>query len=136
MTDNGSFHTKYRVLYGDVDAMGVMYHGNYFRLFERGRAEYIRERGLTYKDIEDRGVFLPVSQAQAHYLQPARYDDLVLIECRPGQIKRASLRFDYRIFRDRNKTELLVEGHTLHACTNTDGKVIRLPEFLLSICRE
>jgi YbgC/YbaW family acyl-CoA thioester hydrolase len=91
--------TEYRVIYGDVDQMGVVYYGNYFKFFERGRAELVRGRGLTYREIEEGRVALPVTEAYCHYHRPARYDDLLLIETRIGQIRRASLRFDYRIFR-------------------------------------
>ena len=48
--------TEYRVIYGDVDQMGVVYYGNYFRLFEQGRTELLRQRGLTYKRIEELGL--------------------------------------------------------------------------------
>lgn len=119
--------TRYRILYGDTDAMDVVYYGNYFRLFERGRAEFIRDRGLTYKEIESKGVMLPVVQAYAHYFGSAQYDDLVLIETRLTQIRQASVRFDYDIFRDESREDRLVEGYTVHACVSPDKKVIRVP---------
>ena len=122
--------TTYRVLYGDVDQMGVLYYGNYFRLFERGRSEFIRDRGFPYREMEARGATLPVTEAHAHYLRSFRYDDLVLIETRIGQLRRASIRFDYRLFLDDRPEEVLAEGYTLHACVSTEGKIIRLPEYI------
>ncbi len=60
MSENKPVHqTRYRVIYGDVDQMGVVYYGNYLRLFEWGRTEMIRDRGLAYKEIEDQGAALP-----------------------------------------------------------------------------
>ncbi|MEW6264183.1 MAG: thioesterase family protein [Thermodesulfobacteriota bacterium] len=125
--------TTYRVLYGDVDSMEVVYYGNYFRLFERGRAEFIRDLGLPYKEIETRGVMLPVIEAHGHYNGSARYDDLVLIETRVGFIRRASVRFDYEIFRGQDRLERLVDGYTVHACVDRDRKIVRLPEFLVRL---
>ncbi|MFH1136813.1 MAG: thioesterase family protein [Pseudomonadota bacterium] len=122
--------TTYRVLYGDVDQMGVLYHANFFRLFERGRSEYIRDRGLPYREIEERGAALPVTEAHAHYHRPVRYDDLIVIETAVGLVRRASIRFEYELYRQENALELLAEGWTLHACVSPDGKVIRLPEYV------
>jgi len=124
---------EYRVIYGDVDQMGVVYYGNYFRLFEAGRTELIRERGMSYREIEESRVAMPVTEAYCHYHRPARYDDLLVIETRVGQVRRASLRFDYRIFRRDEPEALLVEGHTVHACTDPDGRIVRLPKHVLAI---
>jgi acyl-CoA thioester hydrolase len=126
--------THYRVLYGDVDQMGVMYYGHYYRLFERGRGEYIRDLGMSYHQIEQQGFMLPVTESHCHYHRSATYDDKVLIETRLGQVRRASLRFEYEVFRDDAREELLVTGHTVHACVASDTRaVVRLPEFLLKM---
>lgn len=123
----------YRVIYGDIDSMGVVYYGNYFRLFERGRAEFIRQKGMSYKAIEEQGFLLPVTEAHCHYNASAQYDDLLLIETRVDQIRRASIRFAYDIYRDQTREEPLVNGWTLHACVNPEKKIVRLPGFLLEI---
>ena len=125
--------TKYRVLYGDCDSMGVMYYGQYMRLFERGRAELIRDLGLSYKECEQRGLILPVTECYCHYHRSVEYDDQVLIETRIAQVRRASVRFEYEIYRDEEKGETLAEGYTLHACLSPERKVIRLPEFLKNL---
>ena len=130
---DGAVRTHYRVLYGDVDSMGVVYYGNYLRLFERGRAEFIRARGLSYKQIEERELLLPVTETYCHYYLPARYDDLLLIETRLGKLRRASVRFEYDIYRDEGRDERLASGYTLHACLTPEGKVVRLPKFVLEI---
>ena len=131
MNGAGAVQTRYRVLYGDVDAMGVMYYGNYFRLFERGRGEYMRARGLPYREIESKGLLLPVTEAHCHYLSSVEYDDRVLIETRIAQIRRASVRFEYEIFRHENGKNPLVTGYTMHACVTPEKKIVRLPQWLL-----
>ncbi|MBU2548096.1 MAG: acyl-CoA thioesterase [Proteobacteria bacterium] len=125
--------TRYRVLYGDVDAMDVVYYGNYLRFFERGRAEFMRDLGMTYKQVEEQGFILPVTEAHCHYHLSARYDDLILIETRIGQVKRASMRFEYQIFQDEDGRKPLAEGYTLHACLNPEGRIVRLPGFLYDL---
>jgi acyl-CoA thioester hydrolase len=120
--------TELRVLYGDTDCGRVVYYATYLRWFEAGRAELIRARGITYREVEERfGVLLPVTEAHAEYRAPARYDDLVTVETRVGEVRRASARFDYRILRG---DELLVTGHTVHACVDQGGRVQRLPAEL------
>ena len=127
--ENGVGRTTYRVLYGDTDNMGVVYYGNYFRLFERGRSEFIRDLGLPYKDMEAAGYMLPVTKAFCHYHNAAKYDDLVLIETRVADISPASIRFEYELFRDPSRQERLVDGYTIHACLSAETrKVVRLPK--------
>ena len=64
--------TEYRVIYGDTDNMGVAYHANYLRWFEIGRAELFRSLGMTYKSIEEKGYFLPVSEVYSKFVDSAR----------------------------------------------------------------
>jgi acyl-CoA thioester hydrolase len=124
----------YRVLYADVDQMGVMYYANYFKLFERGRAECIRGLGVSYRRIEEGGVILPVTEAHCHYHGSARYDDLLHIETHLARVRRASVRFEYLVFRDDSRAERLAEGYTVHACFSaSDRRVIRLPDWLKGI---
>jgi acyl-CoA thioester hydrolase len=110
--------------------MGVVYYANYLRFFEAGRNEFIRARGLRYRDFEARfGLRLPVAEAQVSYRAPARYDDLLTVETSLAEVRRASARFGYRIVRD---GELLATGHTVHACVDLEGRIQRMPPDLLA----
>lgn len=71
--------TRVRVRYSETDAMGVVYYGNYATYFEVARVEAIRQLGISYKDLEDMGIIMPVVELHAKYLRPARYDDLLTI---------------------------------------------------------
>jgi acyl-CoA thioester hydrolase len=125
--------TTYRVLYGDTDAAGVVYYANYLRFFERGRTEYMREMVLTYRDIENQGLILPVIESYSRYKAPAAYDDLLIIETSLVELKNVSCRFNYRIYRndnDNSKT-LLAKGYTVHASVNRNGKLTRFPANLI-----
>ena len=122
----------YRVIYGDCDSMAIVYYSNYLRLFEIGRTEWLRDQGITYREVERRGFFLPATGAYLKYAQPAVYDDLLTIETRVGFVKRASSRFDYVIYRD---VDRIVEGYTVHACLDRNNRIVRFPDFLLKILK-
>jgi acyl-CoA thioester hydrolase len=122
--------TDIRVIYGDTDQMGFVYYANYLRFFESGRNEYLRARGAPYREVEtELGIRLPVVEAHVHYKAPARYDDLLVVETTLAQVRRASARFEYSV---RRGEELLVTGHTVHACIDFQGSVQRLPESLVA----
>jgi acyl-CoA thioester hydrolase len=123
-----------RVLYADTDQMGVVNNIVYLRWFEIGRAEWIRMRGRTYKDIEKTGLMMPVVEAHLKYREPARYDDLLHIEVETDDLRAASVKFKYEVKRAFDGV-LLCEGWTQHACLNTDGKVVRFPDALLLMLR-
>ncbi|MCP4717356.1 MAG: acyl-CoA thioesterase [Deltaproteobacteria bacterium] len=118
--------TEYRVIYGDSDPFDVVYYANYFDFFERGRTELFRDLGLTYRGISEQGVYLPVVKTHCEYKQSARYDDLVEIETSVAFMKKASIRFDHKVYR-KNPRALLAEGYTVHAFVNTDRKVVGAP---------
>ena len=125
--------TTCRVLYGDTDAAGVVYYANYLRYFEKGRTEYMRDLVLTYREIEDLGLLLPVIECYSRYKAPASYDDLLTIETSLAELKNVSCRFNYRIYKNDsdNSRTLLAKGHTVHASVNRDGKLTRLPTRVL-----
>jgi len=121
--------TVYRVIYGDTDQMGVVYYANYLKWFESGRSELLRQIGFPYSSIERQGFHFPVTEVSCRYAQPARYDDLVRIETTLTEVGRASLSFGYRISRSSDST-VLATGATRHACTDSMGKVTRIPALL------
>jgi len=124
--------TKVRVIYADTDAMGIVYHTNYIRWFELGRNELMRQLGVAYTELEKLGLNLPLTKVSCHYLASARYDQLLVIETGFDYIKRASIRFNSKIW-DENREKILVEGYTTHACTNREGKIRRIPPLLLEL---
>lgn len=125
--------THYRVIYGDTDQMGVVYYGNYLRYFEAGRNEYLRAKGARYRDVErELRIRLPVVEATVRYRHPARYDDLLRIETEITEVRKASLRFAYRIVREEGE-KLLAEGETVHACVDLEGRPVKLPERLVEL---
>ena len=118
-----------RVLYGDTDIMAHAYYGNYLRWFEAGRTEWFRATGSTYRELENEGVFLPVTEAHCRYRRPAFYDDLIEVHTRFRFEGGARLRFDYEVRRE-GEAEVLADGYTIHACVDRDRKVMRPPKGL------
>ena len=127
--------SSYRVIYGDTDNMGQAYYGNYFRWFEIGRSEMFRSLGLSYKAVEEHGIFLPVSETYCRYSTPAKYDDILIIETSLDIKIKAGIKFDNKINNEDGKT-LLAKGYTKHPCVNRDGKVVRPPEFIREIIKK
>ena len=112
--------------------MAIVYYANYLKFFEIGRTELLREAGLTYRQVEDSGFFLPTTETRLKYIKPALYDDLLRIETTISFVKRASSRFDYTIYRE---DDIVVRGYTIHACLDRDNKIVRFPDFLLTILK-
>jgi len=121
---------RYRVIYGDTDQMGVVYYANYLKFFEGARGEWIRGLGLTYGQIEERGIFLPVLEVGVRYLKPARYDDVLEIPLEVSHT-RVKVRFDYKVYRAGDPDVLLL-GHTVHACVTKEGRPTRAPDWLVA----
>jgi acyl-CoA thioester hydrolase len=116
-----------RVIYADTDAMGVVYHMNYIRWFEIGRTELMRDMGVVYAELEKQDYRLPVTELHCHYNLPARYDQIVRVETRVTYMRRASIKFEYEIW-DEAREKLLVDGYSVHAFINGQGKIVRPPE--------
>jgi acyl-CoA thioester hydrolase len=92
--------TQYRVLYADTDMMGVVYYGNYGKLYEKGRTEMIRNMGLPYIELEKAGIMMPVYSVESKYLNVLSYDELITIETTVREIPLARMEFFHRIFNE------------------------------------
>jgi acyl-CoA thioester hydrolase len=120
--------TTIRVRYAETDQMGVVYYANYLVYFEIGRVEYMRERGVAYKEMEIQDdSFIVVAESHCRHLRPARYDDLLRIRTRVAQVRRRTIRFAYEIVEDASGT-LLATGQTMHVVCDRKGKPKALPE--------
>ena len=115
--------------------MRYVYYAEYLHYFERARSAFIRQSGISYAEIEQRNIFLPVREAHCRYRHAAHYDDLLYIHIGISEWSRASLRFVYEI-RDERKERLLVEGMTQHALINREGKPVPVPDWFRKLCLE
>ncbi len=123
--------TEIRVRYSDTDKMGFVYNGNYLAFFEIGRTETMRHYGLPYTVFEEYGFFLPVVEAHVRYKTPSYYDDTLRIATVMKPEMKATVRFDYNIFRG---DTTIAEGYTVHTFMNAvTRKPVRPPKFYLDI---
>ncbi|HHT9120246.1 MAG TPA: acyl-CoA thioesterase [Candidatus Hypogeohydataceae bacterium YC41] len=118
---------KIRVRYSETDKMGVVHHSKYFSYFEMARIEYLRNLGINYSELEKRGIYLAVLEAYCKYKSPAHFDDILTIETSLSRLTAASVKFNYKIYREENE-QLLVEGSTTLVCLDTNFKPRRIPE--------
>ncbi len=122
------FTHTHRVSYSECTIGNHIYYARYLDLLEIARGEFVRSLGVTCQQLHDAGTIFPVIEAHIRYKGAARYDDLLRIEVWMNEVARVRLNFGNRIFNQRD--ELLIEAHTIHACTGTDDKLKRLPEEL------
>ena len=130
-----TYKNTIRVLYGDTDAGGVVYNANYLRYFESGRTEMMREWACTYREIEELGLVLPVTECFTRYKSPAFYDDLLTIETSITELRKFTCRFNYKVTRekqDSTRPTLIAKGYTIHAAVTREGKLTQLPEEIMT----
>jgi acyl-CoA thioester hydrolase len=121
--------TTYRVLYADIDQMGFVYYGNYAKFFEIGRVESLRKLGVTYKAIEEMGVWMPVYELNSRYIEPAKYDDLITIKTTIKEMPKARIVFHSDVFNEAGK--LLHQAKvTLVFLRSEDAKLQLCPSII------
>jgi acyl-CoA thioester hydrolase len=123
-----------RVRYSETDQMSVVYHGNYVPYFEMGRVEWLRNKGISYKSLEESGIALPIVSMTINYKKPARYDDLLTVITKFKSQSSVKVEFDCEIWDDQN--ELLTTAHFILVFVNINtGKPIAPPEYILDIMK-
>lgn len=114
-------HTvQVRVRYGETDQMGYVYYGNYASYFEVARVEALRSLGMSYRQLEEEGIMMPVLEHHSYYHQPAVYDDLLDIEVSIPAMPTAKITFNYQIFNEEG--QLVHSGETILAFMRADSK--------------
>ena len=119
-----------RVRYSETDRMGFVYYGNYAQYYETGRVEALRSLGLSYREMEDAGIMLPVIHFEINYFKPAYYDDVLSIETIIPLMPDAKIRFDYTCFNQ--KEEILNKGTTTLVFVNKQSNKPCRPSQQLS----
>ena len=123
-----------RIYYEDTDCGGVVYYANYLRYFERGRTEFLRDRGVSLTDCHNNGVVFVVTKAELEYLSPGRYNDLLLLDTQLTDISGVKMTFSHIIKREGSEKEL-VRGMVTLASVNSDGRPVRLPENIRAMLK-
>lgn len=114
-----------RTLYADTDRSQVVYHGNYLRYFEFGRASLMRDLGYPYLEIENSGYIYPIIEVGLKYYSPLKYDDPMIVYTKLVELERVKVKFDY-VITHQETGEIVCTGFTQHCATNTSGTPVEI----------
>ena len=124
-----------RVRYSETDQMGVVYHGNYIPYFEMGRVEWLRNKGVSYKSMEENGIALPIVNMNINYKKSARYDDLLTVRTVFKSQSSVKIEFDCEILNE--QAELLTTAHfTLVFVSLNTGRPTAPPDYILELLKK
>lgn len=115
--------TNIRVRYAETDAMGVVHHANYYLYFEVAREDLIREVGISYKEIEELGIMMPLVETECKYVEAAKYDDELLIEAKIIELTAVKIRIGY-VVTQKSTGKIVAKGATLQ--TFVDSKTFKI----------
>ncbi len=130
-------HTTHsiRVRYGETDPMKYVYYGNYAEYFEVARVELFRSLGISYDEIEKRGIFLPVSEYKIKYIRPGLYDQLLEIHTYIKKTPGVKIEFEYEIYNE-DKVKITEATTTLFFLDAETNKIVRCPDFLMDLIKK
>ena len=123
------FEIEIRVRYYETDAQGFVHHANYFQYFELARVEQLLALGYDYAHLERDGILLVVNKISCKYHRPSKFGDTLRLQIRTVRARGARIDHEYRVFRGH---ELLAEAESTLACIDREGRVQRLPDFLVT----
>jgi len=122
-----------RVRYAETDKMGFVYYGNYATYLEVARVEALRSLGISYQNLEEQKVFLPVVHYSIDYKSPAHYDDELIIHTTIKEMPSVKIRFEYEIYRGE---DLLCNAETVLVFMNDNNKPMRCPEEVIQAFKD
>jgi len=124
-----------KVYYKDIDQMGIVYYSRYFEFFEEARTEMLSSIGLDYSNIEKNGVMLPVIEAHCEYKKGAMFSQDIIVKTYIRELPKVKIKFEYNICLA-DSDEILLTGYTIHACTNLEGKPVKMPKYIRKILQD
>jgi len=120
---------EHRVNYSETDQMGLVYHANYVIWLDMARTEHLRRTGFTYKELEDAGIYLAVTELSVTYRRPARYDDLIRVRCWVRELASRRVTFGYAVERAASG-DLLADAETSLIALDRRHTLTRIPEHV------
>lgn len=129
-----SFKTKIRVEYHHTDQMGIVHHSNYVKFFEVARTEWLRAMGVTYAEMERRGVMMPIVDVAVKYRNPALYDELISVTAFVDAMPMARMTFRYEV-RGEDGREIASGSTTLGFIDSQTRRPVRAPQWLLEVIK-
>lgn len=127
-----SHEMKYRVLYADTDAMGVMYYANYLRVYEAARGDFMRKIGFSFSESEAKGIVCPAITVTVDYVRSAKFDEEVSIVSIIEEMPKVKLVFHQTMY-DCDKNILNKAVITLGFVKTENFRAVRCPDWLNEI---
>lgn len=127
-----SSEVNIRVRYAETDKMGYVYHGNYATYFEVARVEALRDAGISYKDMEDMGIMMPVLELKTKFIRPAKYDQLLTVKTTIKDLPTSRFVFHYEVFNE-NQELLTVAETTLVFVDSKSMKPMPAPMAIMNL---
>ena len=124
-----------RIYYEDTDSGGIVYHANYLKYLERARTEFLRQRGISVKELHDKGVIFPVTRVEVDFKAPAVHDDNIKVETKVLKLGRATFSVAQQIIRVSDR-KLLVAATVTLASVGHDIRPKRLPEDIVAVLKQ
>lgn len=113
--------SRTRVRYKETDQMAIAHHSNYIVWFEIGRTDLCREAGFPYRDIEERGLILVVTEVVCRFRAPYRYDDEIVIRTTIAEAASRMMKFAYEL-RDASGERLHAAGSSSHVWVDRETR--------------
>ena len=130
-----SHDCKIRVWYKHTDQMAICHHSNYICYYEAARSELLRELGMSFAEVERRGIMMPILEVQSKYRKPAYFDELLTVRIILKEIPSTRINFFYEIYNE--KGELINTGMTQLGFIHSDTRrPCRCPEWFLDLLRD
>ncbi|MGN0149499.1 MAG: acyl-CoA thioesterase [Clostridia bacterium] len=120
--------TYLTVRYAETDMMGIVHHSRYYPWFEVARTDFIKSSGVTYTEMENMGVLLPLTETAAKYLYGLKYEDEVLVTCKLTKLTVARCEFSYEVYK-LPEMKLMSTGKTGHGFVNREFVPINLKKL-------
>ena len=125
-----AYEAKIRVNYKDTDKMGIVHHSNYIVYYEMARVKALREWGLSYADMEQRGIISPILEVGCKYIQPAYFDDVLTVRVIVEEVPMVRFKVRYEIYNEAGT--LINTGHTWLGFLNGESRrPCRAPEYVV-----
>jgi acyl-CoA thioester hydrolase len=117
--------TKITVRYVETDKMGIVHHSNYYVYFEEARTQFIKKCGMSYSDMEESGIMIPLVESSCKYMQGAKYEDELIIKTWVKELTPVKVEFNYSVIREKDQVEIS-RGSTLHPFVDNNFRIVNL----------
>jgi acyl-CoA thioester hydrolase, YbgC/YbaW family len=124
--------TKIKVRYAETDQMGIVHHSNYLIWFEAGRTDFIKGSKISYTEMEQEGILIPLAESNCKYIVGAKYEDELIIKTWVKELTLVKVEFNYSVIREKDEKEI-AKGSTLHVFVSKEFKIINLKKSNLEI---